>query len=223
MRTVSRCSRASAPTRPPPKNRSSRSPHPRCGATASDSSTKASTAISPSRSMPVRSSIPSSRRLIVPAPTAAEDGRWYRRTGPLISQLAGGVAVGIGVLIARLLASSLPSRGTTLLLGSAAVGAIGRGVLLVKSPEAIPVPYLDVMLVATDVLLVVLSRLLDPETNPLANAFPGIYLMIGMIIFAVRGPWTTVGHTLALGASYAGVLIIGPDVVGPQTRWALLM
>lgn len=157
------------------------------------------------------------------ATTTAEPARWHRRTDPLVSQLAGGVAVAIGAVIGLLLAAATPSRDITLLLGVTAAGAAGFGVLLIKAPELLPVPLLDTLLVVTDLALVLLSWVIDPKNDPLTNAFPGIYLLIGMIIFAVRGPWTIVGHTAMLGASYAGVLALGPEVEGEATRWALWM
>jgi signal transduction histidine kinase len=135
-----------------------------------------------------------------------------------VARLGGRAAVPIGVLLLAtfLLHPSLGGDGLVLAVG---LFALGVGVLLIKRPGLLPLGLLDGLLIGADVTLVFLARL----GHGLEVAFPGVYLVIGVIVFALRPwPWAFT-HLTLLGASYAGVLLFGPDEYAPATRWIGVM
>ncbi|HEY2165671.1 MAG TPA: HAMP domain-containing sensor histidine kinase, partial [Jatrophihabitantaceae bacterium] len=140
-------------------------------------------------------------------------------SSPYIVGLGGRAAVALGTLMVLLMvlpASSSPGR---LLIALTGAGALVIGIVLLRLREHIALAPLDVALVLGDGLLVFLGR----YDGPLAPAFPGIYLVIGTIIFAGRSWWVVAGHVALLGASYAGVLAVGPHHFAPVSRWVIVM
>jgi signal transduction histidine kinase len=97
--------------------------------------------------------------------------------------------------------------------------AISVGTILLRLRVAAPLPLLDSLLVVADALLVLVGRY--PSSVQLA--LPGIYVMIGTILFSVRAWRVVVAHVTLLSASYAGVLVLGPHQFAPVTRWLCVM
>lgn len=137
----------------------------------------------------------------------------------LIGGLGSRAAIALGSILVLLVAIPGGQDHHPLLLGISGGCALVVGIALLRAPAAAPLPVLDVMLVAADGLLVLIGR----YPGPIQSALPGIFLMIGTIVFAVR-PWQVVAaHASLLGASYAGVLVIGPPQFAPVSRWIAVM
>jgi signal transduction histidine kinase len=136
-----------------------------------------------------------------------------------ISGLGGRAAITIGVLLLSLTAVATVSSSAVWPLPAAGVFALVAGVVLVRFPAALPLRAMDLLLVFTDCLLVLLGH----YQSPLQPAIPGVYLIVGTILFAVR-PWSiALTHVALLGTSYAGVLVVGPEQFAPVTRWLIVM
>ena len=137
----------------------------------------------------------------------------------LIAALGSRAAIAIGVMF--FLLDIVPSQTAhqAVLLAAVGVFASTVGVLLLRMPIAAPLPFLDGMLVFADALLVLVGH----YPSPIHNALPGIYVIVGTIVFSVR-PWRVVlGHAALFGASYAGVLLVGPHQFAPVSRWIAVM
>ena len=140
-------------------------------------------------------------------------------SSPYIVGLGGRAAIALGTLMALLMVLPAETSPGRLLIALVGLGALVIGVVLLRMRERIPMASLDVALVFGDGLLVFLGR----YDGPLVPAFPGIYLVIGTIIFAGRAWWVVAGHIALLGASYAGVLVVGPRHYAPVSRWVIVM
>jgi signal transduction histidine kinase len=137
----------------------------------------------------------------------------------VISGLGGRAAIAIGVLLLSLIIVPSGNVHALWVFIGAAIFAFSAGAVLLRYPSVISMPVLDVLLVLADGIFVGLGH----YGGPLQSAFPGVYLVIGTIVFAARS-WYVVGlHTILLGASYAGVLIVGPPHVALAARWWLVM
>jgi signal transduction histidine kinase len=137
----------------------------------------------------------------------------------LIGGLGSRAAIALGVIFLLLIFIPGGHISHFWLLLSAGVYALSVGLILVRLPVAAPLPVLDILLVGADGLLVLVGH----YQSPLQIALPGIYVMIGTILFSVR-PWRiVVAHATLLGASYAGVLVVGPPQFAPVTRWVAVM
>jgi signal transduction histidine kinase len=137
----------------------------------------------------------------------------------LIGGLGSRAAIALGVVF--LLVILIPGGHTShfWLLFAAGAYALTVGLIMVRLPVAAPLPVLDGLLVFADGLLVLVGH----YQSPIQLALPGIYVMIGTILFSVR-PWRiVVAHATLLGASYAGVLVVGPPQFAPATRWIAVM
>ncbi|HLY32969.1 MAG TPA: ATP-binding protein [Jatrophihabitantaceae bacterium] len=149
---------------------------------------------------------------------------WARVTGTLSAEdvatrLGGRAGVALGVLLFSLVLIPSSSQSPRWVLLSAAVLALGAGAVLLVLRRPPPMVLLDALLVVADGLLVGVASYNGPQQS----AFPGVYLVIGTIIFAARR-WTVVAfHTALLGASYAGVLAVGPAHQEVAARWWIVM
>ena len=145
----------------------------------------------------------------------------YRLGGSddFIAGLGGRAAVAIGVLITLLMVLPVHGAGARLPIGVIGAGAFTFGIFLIRFPLRLPLPVLDVMMVGADGLLVYIGQ----YSGPLTPALPGIYLVMGTIIFAARHWIVVTGHAVVLGASYAGVLAVGPPTFAPVSRWLGVM
>ena len=142
---------------------------------------------------------------------------------PLVSNLVARVCLAIGALLVLLILLSSRATVPTVVLSVFAAGSFSFGIVLLRAPDLVPLVLLDGLLTFTDCGLVGLAVLFGDTHNPLVHAYPGLYLLIGMIVFAVRSWRAVVGHTLLLGVSYAGVLTLGPAQQYPVLRWFLVL
>ena len=137
----------------------------------------------------------------------------------VVSNLGGRAGITIGIVLTTMIVLTPWDGGHDWLLVGSGIFALTAGALLLRFPAVLPLRVLDALLVVASVLLAVLGHF----ESPLQPVFPGLYLVIGTIIFAVRG-WRTVSfHVALLGASYAAVLIGGPDQFAPVGRWISVM
>jgi signal transduction histidine kinase len=135
-----------------------------------------------------------------------------------VSLLCGRAALGVGLVCALLVVLHPAARGAATAAG-VAVGATAAGWLLLWRPGLLPLPLMDTMLALADGLLVVLFRIV-PGIRP---AFPCIFLMIGCVLFALRGWRPIVVHLTLIGASVAAVMGVLPPQVAPASRWCGVM
>jgi signal transduction histidine kinase len=135
-----------------------------------------------------------------------------------VSVLAGRASIAIGAVLLCVALLSSEQQGR-LLLGLAGAGAVAAGVLFVRWPGVVPLPVMDLMLVAVQGGLVAVAR----YEGPLQETFAGLYLVVGTVLFAVR-PWRVIFvHVTLLAASYAGVLTVGHTGFAPATQWIVVM
>jgi signal transduction histidine kinase len=137
----------------------------------------------------------------------------------VISGFGGRAAVTLGVLILALLPIAGHKQAHVWVFVGAAVFALTVGAVLLRWPARVPLLVLDCLLVVADLLLVYLGQ----YDGALQIAFPGVYLIIGTIVFAVRGWLVSTAHLCLLGASYGGVLAVGPHEPAPVARWVIVM
>jgi signal transduction histidine kinase len=137
----------------------------------------------------------------------------------IIGRLGGDSAICLGLLFAFLTLNTPRYDRTTALLAATGAFALVAGIVMRFRPGRIPLAGMDFLAVFAEVLLVVLSRY-GPPVRP---ALPGVYVVIGTILFSVRRTRVALCHYLVMGASFAGVLIVGPDSTAPISRWIGLM
>jgi signal transduction histidine kinase len=158
------------------------------------------------------------------ARTARQEVGLFRLAGTrsqreLISGLGSRAAIAIGVMFVLLDIAPSRTQHQAALLAGAGLFALTVGIFLLRMPVAAPLPVLDGLLVFADALLVLVGH----YQSPIHSALPGIYVIVGTIVFSVR-PWRVVlGHAALFGASYAGVLLVGPHQFAPVTRWIAVM
>jgi signal transduction histidine kinase len=156
--------------------------------------------------------------------TVAEEFDALARAGSvtrrvLIGRLGGFAGIAVGLLLVVLAAvsnESLPDRGCT---AAAALLALSAGSVLISVPWRVPIWTMDAMGVMAAGLLVIVGDL----STTMRPALPGIYVTIGTILFALRSWRVAALQTSLLGASYAGVLVVGPAEPGRVLRWAAVM
>ena len=100
---------------------------------------------------------------------------------PLVSNLVARVCLAIGALLVLLILLSSRATVPTVVLSAFAAGSFSFGILLLRAPDLVPLVLLDGMLTFTDCGLVGLAVLFGDKHNPLVHAYPGLYLLIGMI------------------------------------------
>ncbi|HVT64845.1 MAG TPA: HAMP domain-containing sensor histidine kinase [Mycobacteriales bacterium] len=137
----------------------------------------------------------------------------------IAGRLGGDAAIALGVL-AILLTVGTPTRtSASALIGASAVFALAIGAVLRFRPGRIPLGGMDALAVFSEVFLVLLGR----YGSPVLPVLPGIYVVFGTILFSVRSTRVALTHFAAFGASYAGVLVFGPQESAPVTRWIGVM
>jgi signal transduction histidine kinase len=138
----------------------------------------------------------------------------------IAGRLGGDAAIALAVLFVFLtfLSGDVELR-TFIIIVTAAAFALAVGIVMRFRPGRIPLPAMDGLAVFAAVALVLIAK----YSGPLRPAFPGAYLVIGTIVFSVRSIRVAISHYVLLGASYAGVLLVGPQADATATRWIGLM
>lgn len=137
----------------------------------------------------------------------------------VVARLGGDAALTLGGLFVALTINTPHHSSSTAWLAGTGVFALVAGVMMRFAPVRIPLAAMDTLAVISELLLIALSH----YGSPVRPALPGVYVVIGTILFSVRTTRVATLHVLGFGASFAGVLIVGPDVSAPVTRWIGLM
>ncbi|MDT4942697.1 MAG: hypothetical protein QOJ34_2786 [Pseudonocardiales bacterium] len=153
-------------------------------------------------------------------PSAAENEQGaagLARSVELLAGLGGRAAVVVGALLFVLTSVDGGARPTTWLV--LVIGAIATvfGVVLVRTPRGMPVWGMDIVAVGADGALVLLAHL----NSYVTVAMPGIYLVMGTIIIAVRRWPIALTHAVLLAGSYAGVLIVSQADRFAPAKWLI--
>jgi signal transduction histidine kinase len=151
------------------------------------------------------------------APHREQDAYGLARSVELLAGLGGRAAVAVGSLLFALTAIDGAAGTTTWLVLGIAAGAVVFGVVLVRTPLTIPVLFMDAVAVGADGALVLLANL----DSYVIAAMPGIYLVMGTIIIAVRRWLVALAHGVLLAASYAGVLIVSDASHFAPAKWVI--
>lgn len=155
------------------------------------------------------------RAFFGPADKSRAAGVRRRAEEDIVSRLGGDAAITLGVLFVLLTVNTDMHSRSTIFIASTGGFALIVGVVMRFLPGRIPLWGMDALALITDVLIVVLAH----YGGPVRPALPGVYVVIGTILFSVRSMRVALGHSLAMGASFAGVLIYGPSSSAPVTRW----
>lgn len=137
----------------------------------------------------------------------------------VVARLGGDAALTLGGLFVVLTINAPEHTSSSAWIASTGVFALVAGVLMRFIPVRVPLPAMDALAVVSEILLILLSR----YGSPVRPALPGVYVVIGTILFSMRSTRVALLHVLGFGASFAGVLILGPDVSAPVSRWLGLM
>jgi signal transduction histidine kinase len=148
-----------------------------------------------------------------------QDAFGLARSVELLAGLGGRAGVAVGSLLFVLTALDGGLDATTWLVLGIGIGAVAFGLLLVRRPRALPVIAMDVVAVAADGALVLLAHL----HSYVVPAMPGIYLVMGTIIIAVRRWQVALTHAVLLGSSYAGVLVVSQDDRFAPAKWLIMI
>jgi signal transduction histidine kinase len=133
----------------------------------------------------------------------------------IVGRLGGDAAITLGILFVLLTLNTDEHDHSTIFIAATGVFALVVGVVMRFKPGRIPLWGMDVLALIADALIVVLSH----YGTAVRPALPGVYVVIGTILFSVRSMRVALCHCLAMGASYAGVLIVGPSSSAPVSRW----
>ena len=120
-----------------------------------------------------------------------------------------------------LLVAAFSAGGADDRVGTAVIGLAGlmAGGVLTAWAWRIPIWVMDVMNVFAVVGLVVVARL-SPVIRP---TLPGVFVVLGMTLFAMRAWRPALAHTALIGVGYAAVLAVAPHQFAPATRWFAVM
>ena len=135
----------------------------------------------------------------------------------MISGLGARAGMAIGILLPAVLV--LHPNAAAAFTAGCSVFALAAGAFLIRYPTALPMPLLDVLLVIADSLL----ALLGIYNDAVQPALPGIYVVIGTIVFAVRSWPVAATHGALLGSSYGFVILLGPTHSDPAVRWVSVL
>ena len=135
----------------------------------------------------------------------------------MISGLGARAGMAIGILLPAVLV--LHPNAAAAFTAGCSVFALVAGLFLMRYPAALPLPLLDGLLVVADSLLALLG-IYNDEVQP---ALPGIYVVIGTIVFAVRSWPVAAVHGALLGSSYGSVILLGPTHSDPAVRWVSVL
>lgn len=133
----------------------------------------------------------------------------------VVGRLGGDAAITLGCLFVLLTFDTPHHHHSTILIAATGAFALVVGVVMRFIPGHIPLWGMDVLALVADGMLVVLSHY-GESVRP---ALPGVYVVIGTILFSVRSMRVALCHCVAMGASFAGVLVLGPPVSAPVSRW----
>jgi signal transduction histidine kinase len=154
-----------------------------------------------------------------PASDDEQDAFGLARSVELLAGLGGRAGVVVGALLFVLTALDGGLKPASWLVLGIGVVAVSFGTVLIRTPRALPVVVMDVVAVAADGALVLLAHL----NSYVVAAMPGIYLVMGTIIIAVRRWQVAVTHALLLGASYVGVLVVSQSDRFAPAKWLIMM
>jgi signal transduction histidine kinase len=148
---------------------------------------------------------------------------WTREGSPahraVIARSGGYLAVVIGlyVMVVVLVANDATSAG----LFGIAVGAwaTATGILLTLFARSIPIWVDDALAVCASVALMIAGR----HGGGLGIALPGVYVCVGVVMFALRRWQVAAAHLCHFGVSYAIVVATTPGYHPPVTWWVGLM
>ena len=148
-----------------------------------------------------------------------QDAFGLARSVKLLAGLGGRAGIVVGSLLFVLTAIDGGTGSASWLVLGIGVVAVVFGLILVRTPHAFPVVVMDVVAVAADGALVLLAHL----HSYVVAAMPGIYLVMGTIIIAVRRWQVALTHGLLLAASYAGVLEVSEDDRFAAAKWLIMV
>jgi signal transduction histidine kinase len=148
-----------------------------------------------------------------------QDALGLARSIELLSGLGGRAAIVVGSLLIALVAVDGASKPGTALVLAIGAGATLFGILMLRKPRAVPVLAMDAVLVSAAGAMVLLADL----KSYVVPALPGIYLVMGTIVLAVRGWQVALTHGVLLSASYAGVLVVSQSDKYAPARWIIMV
>jgi signal transduction histidine kinase len=148
-----------------------------------------------------------------------QDAFGLARSVELLAGLGGRAAIVVGSLLVALVAVDGGSKPATALVLGIGAGAAVFGALMLRKPLAVPVLFMDAVLVSADGAMVLLAY----RQSYVVPALPGIYLVMGTIVLAVRRWQIALSHAVLLAASYAGVLIVSQSDRFAPARWLILV
>ena len=162
-----------------------------------------------------------SNALAADGPAANDEQDVFRlaRSVELLAGLSGRAAVVVGSLLVVLVGVDGAGGESSALVLGIGVGAALFGVVLLRRPHAVPVFGLDALAFSAFGALVLLAHL----HSYVVAAMPGIYLVMGTIILAVRRWQVATAHAVLLAASYVGVLVVGPHDRFAPAKWLIMM
>ena len=128
-----------------------------------------------------------------------------------------GVLIGLYVLALALIAPGTATQRAAA-VGIGAIAAI-IGVLHIRLSDRLPFWVMD----ASNAFAAPMIALAGFIGGPPGYAVPWLYVVLGTILFAVRGWRVSVGHLALMGASYAVFLAFTDGHAAPVTRWVSVM
>ena len=154
-----------------------------------------------------------------PATEDEPDAFGLARSVELLAGLGGRAGIVVGSLLFVLTAVDGETTPASWLVLGIGVIAVVFGLILVRTPRALPVVAMDAVAVGADGALVQLANL----NSYVVAAMPGIYLVMGTIIIAVRRWQVALTHGLLLACSYAGVLVVSENDRFALAKWFITM
>jgi signal transduction histidine kinase len=137
----------------------------------------------------------------------------------LVARVGGYLAIVIGIYIPIMVVVSDASPATDRIGIALGAFAFLTGVLMTRHAAHIPIWLDDVLGVLASALLVIAGR----RGGAFAAGLPGIYVIVGTILFAIRG-WAAAGlHLVAFGISYGIVVSTTDGYAAPLTWWIAVM
>jgi signal transduction histidine kinase len=152
-------------------------------------------------------------------PTPENSGTLQQVEEEIVGRLGGDAAICLGLLFVLLTIDTQHHDRSTVLLAATGAFALSAGFVMRFRPGRIPLAGMDALAIISEMIIVALSR----YGAPVRPALPGVYVVIGMILFSARSTRVALSHYIGMGLSFAGVLIVGPTVSAPVSRWIGLM